>query len=73
MKMPGIIHPTGLRAVYGCTSDRLWIGLNLALSILSLTGPGETPGWQVIAIDADVKQVITSWLQTLDKCLYPGI
>jgi hypothetical protein len=25
MQMPGIIHPIGLTAVYGCTSDRLWI------------------------------------------------
>jgi len=37
MKIPGIIHPTGLTAVYGCTSDRLWINPNLVLSVLSLT------------------------------------
>jgi hypothetical protein len=28
--------------------------------------PWNVPGWQVIALDADVKQVVTSWLQTLD-------
>ena len=32
--------------------------------------PGEEPGWQVIAIDADVQQVITSWLQTLDNSVF---
>jgi len=37
MKMPGIIHTTGLTAVYGSTSDRLWISHNLALSVLSFT------------------------------------
>ena len=36
-KMPGVIHPTGLTAFYGCTSDRLRIIPNLALSVLSLT------------------------------------
>ena len=67
MKMPGVMHPTGLTADYGRTSDRLWIS---ALSVLSLTEPWEAPGWQVIAIDADVKQVITSWLQTLDNSFF---
>jgi hypothetical protein len=28
--------------------------------------PWKVPGWQVIAIDADVKQVIASWLFTLE-------
>ena len=37
MLMPGVVHPTGLTTVYGCTSDRLWISPNLALSVLSLT------------------------------------
>jgi len=32
--------------------------------------PWEAPGWQVIAIDADVKQVITSWLQTCDNSVF---
>ena len=32
--------------------------------------PGEAPGWQVIAVDVDVKQVITSWLQTLDNSVF---
>ena len=37
MKLPGVIHRTGLTAVYGCTSDRLWNSPSLALSVLSLT------------------------------------
>ena len=68
--MPGVIKPTGLIAVYGCTSDRSWLSPKLALSILSLTEPWEAPGWQVIATDADVKQVITSWLQTLNNSVF---
>ena len=69
MKMPGIIHPTG----------QLFMAVNLIgygsvpilCSVLSLSlNPGEAPGWQVIAIDADVKQVITSWLQTLDSNVF---
>jgi len=32
--------------------------------------PGEAPGWQVIAVDADVKQVITFWLQTLNSIVF---
>jgi len=68
--MPGVIHPTGLTAVYGCTSDRLWISPNLALSVLALTEPWEAPGWQVIAVDADVKQVIASWPQTLNNSVF---
>jgi hypothetical protein len=70
MQMPGVMHPTGLTVVYGCTSAMLWISPNLMLSVLSLTEPWESPGWQVIAIDADVKQVITSWLQTLDSSVF---
>ena len=30
----------------------------------------EAPGLQVIAVDADVKQVITSWLQTLNSSVF---
>ena len=30
-------HTPNWTAVYGCTSDRLWISLNLVLSVLSLT------------------------------------
>jgi len=33
--------------------------------------PCEAPGWQMIAVDADVKQVITSWLQTPDNSALP--
>jgi len=37
MKLPSVIHPNGLTAVYGCMSGRLWISPNLVLSVLSLT------------------------------------
>ena len=30
----------------------------------------EAAGWQVIAVDTDVKQVITSWLQTLNSSVF---
>jgi hypothetical protein len=64
MKMPGVIHPT----------QHLFMAVNLIGSVpilhsvfyLSLN-PWEAPGWQVNAIDADVKQVVTSWLQTLNN------
>jgi len=36
MKIPGVITPNW-KAVYGCTSDRLWINPNLVLDVLSLT------------------------------------
>ena len=32
--------------------------------------PWEAPGWQAIAVDADVKQGITFWLQTLDSSVF---
>ena len=69
MTVPGIIPPTGqlFMAVhligYGSVPilrSALYISLN----------PWEARGWQVIAIDADVKQVITSWLQTLDNSVF---
>ena len=68
--MPGVIHPTGLTAFYGCTSYRLWISPNLALSVLSLTESLRSTWLEVNAVDADVKQVITSWLQTLDNGVF---
>jgi len=67
--MPGSIHPNG----------QLFMAVNLIgngsvpilCSVLSLSlNPGEALGWQVIAVDADVKQVITSWLQTLDNGVF---
>jgi len=72
MKMPGIIHPTG----------QLFMAVNLIgygsvpilCSVLSLSlNPGEEPGWQVIAIDADVKQAITSWLQTPNSSVFTPV
>ena len=66
MKMPDIVHPTG----------QLFVAVHLigygSVPILCsvfylLLNPWEAPGWQVIPIDVDVKQVIISWLQTLDN------
>jgi len=70
MRMPGIIHPTWqlFMAVHliGCRS----VPILYSVFYISLN-PWEAPGWQVIAIDADVKQVITSWLQTLNNSALP--
>ena len=38
--------------------------------MITLNLDWEAPGWQVIAVDAVVKQVITSWLQTLDNSVF---
>ena len=69
IQMPGVIHPTGqlFMAVH-----LIGYGSVLILhSVFSLSlNPWEAPGWQVIAIDADVKQVTTSWLQTLDNSVF---
>jgi len=69
MKMPVIIHPTGelFMAVHliGYGS----VPILCSVFYLSLH-PWKAPDWQVAAIDTDVKQVVTSWLQTLDN---PGI
>ena len=69
MKMPGTTHPT----------RQLFIAVHLvcyesdpilcSVSFLS-RNPWEAPDWQMIAVDADVKQVITSWLQTLDNSVF---
>jgi hypothetical protein len=66
MKIPGIIHPI----------QHLFMAVNLigygSVPIVQsvfylLRNPWEALGWQVNTIDADVKQVITSWLQTLNN------
>ena len=68
-KMPDIVHPTGqlFMAVH-------LIGYGSVPILCSLFYPSqnswEAPGWQVIAVDADVKQVITSWLQTLNNSVF---
>jgi hypothetical protein len=69
MKIPGLIHPTGEL----CMAVHLigYGSVPILCSVLYLSvNPWEAPGCQVIAVNADVKQVITSWLQTLNKCLY---
>ena len=69
MKMPGITHPIGqlVMAVHLiCYGSIPFLHSVFYLSL----NPWEAPGWQVIVIDADVKQVITSWLQTLDNSVF---
>jgi hypothetical protein len=69
MKMPGIIHPTG--QLFMAVNLICYGSVPILCSVLSLSlYPGEAPGWQVIAIDVDVKQIITSWLQTLDSSVF---
>jgi hypothetical protein len=67
MKMPGIIHPTRqlFVAVYLIRSGS--VPLLCSVFYLSLN-PWEAPGWQMITLDADVKQA--SWLQTLDNIVF---
>jgi len=69
MTMPGIIHPTGqlFMAVHLITYGSVPI---LRSVIYLLLNPWEAPGWKVIAVDTDVKQVITSWLQKLDNSVF---
>ena len=71
MKMPHIIHPTGRLFM---TVHLIGYGsVPILRSVFSLSlNPWEAPGWQVIAIDNDVKHVITS-TDTQQQCLYPGI
>jgi hypothetical protein len=66
LEMPGVIHPTGqLLHLISCGSlPILCLVVDLSLN------PWEAPGWQVIAVDADVKQVVTSWIQALDNILF---
>jgi len=57
-------------AVYGCKSQG-YGSFPILYSVFYLSlNPSEAPGRQVIATDADVKQVITSWLQKLDNSVF---
>jgi len=72
MKIPGIVHPAG--QLFMAVHLVGYRSLPILRSVFYLSlNPWEAHGWQVIAVNADVKQVITSWLQTFYKCLYPGI
>jgi len=69
MEMPGIIHPNG--QLFMTVNLISYGSVPILCSVLSLSlNPGEEPGWQVIAVDADVKQAITSWLQTPDSSVF---
>ena len=68
----GIVHPTGqlFMAVHLIGYGSVPVLHSLSYLSLNSLNPWEAPGWQVIAIDADVKQVITSYLQTLDNSVF---
>ena len=64
MKMRGIIHPTG--QLFMAVRQIRYGSVPILCSVFYLSLHSlKAPGWRVIAIDADVKQVITSRLQTL--------
>jgi len=63
-------HTPNWTAVYGCTSDTLWISPNLVLSVLSLTESLRSTLLAMVAVDADVKQGIASRLQTLESNVF---
>jgi len=69
VKMPGIIYPTGQLFMAVHLIGYGSVPILCSVFYISLNS-WEAPGWQVIAIDADVNQVITSWLQTLDISVF---
>jgi len=69
MTMPGVILPTGQLFMAVKLIGYGSVPILQSLFYLSLN-PWEAPGWQVIGIDADVKQVVTSWLQKLDNSVF---
>jgi len=69
MKMPVVTHPTG--QLFMAVHLIGYGSVPILCSVLYLSlHPWKVPDWQVIAIDADVKQVVTSWLQTLDNNVF---
>jgi len=69
MKMPGIIHPTG--QLFMAVHLICYGSVPILCSVFYLSlNPWEAPGWQMVAVDADVKQGIASWLQTLDSNVF---
>ena len=49
----------------------LWLYIQILCSVFYLSlHTWEVPDWQVTVIDADVRHVITSWLQTLDSSAF---
>ena len=69
MKMSGVIHPPGQLFMAVHLMGYGSVPILRSMFHLSLN-QWEAPGWQVIAIDDDVKQVITSYLQTLDNSVF---
>ena len=69
MKMPSIIHPTGQLSLAVHLVGYGSVPILCSVFYLSLN-PSEAPSWQVIAINADVKQVITFWQKTLDDIVF---
>ena len=62
------------QATYTQLDLQLFMAVHLigcgSVPVLCSPHPWEAPGWQVIAIGADVKQVTTSYLQTLDNSVF---
>ena len=69
MKMPGIIHPTGQLFMAVHLIGYGSVPILCSVFYISLN-PCEAPGWQMIAVDADVKQFVAFWLQTLDNIVF---
>ena len=69
MKMPGIIHSTG--QLFMAVHLIGYQSVHILCSVFSLSlHPWEAPGWQVMALGAAVKQVISSWLQKVDSNVF---
>ena len=69
MKMPGVIHPT--RQLFMAVNLIGYGSVPILHSVFYLSlHPWEAPGWQVMALGAAVKQVISSWLQKVDSNVF---
>ena len=74
MTIPGVIHPTGLTAIYGCKCNRLWISPVLHsvfhLSLNSWEAPGRQVDCSRCWWEARYHLLATD---TQQQCLYPEI
>ena len=72
VKMPGIIHPTWQLFMSVHVIGYGSVPMLCSVFYLSLN-PWETPGWQAIAVDADVKQLSPLGYRHSTTVPYPGI
>ena len=69
MNMPGVVHPTG--QLFMAVHLICYGSVPILHSVFYLSlNPWEATGWEVIAVDIDVKQVISSWQQTPDNSVF---